>query len=130
MGDKVVHENLVSIDGDKLRVELGPRRVKGTATPALLRATGRRLPGERFETADGKPRVATVVYDALGEPVTLGKPMTYLDKNPASRVWYRYRWETVETDDGPLERFVEKGTFSGARDDAVAECRKRSGGAS
>ena len=59
--------------------------------------------------------------------IVLGKPMTYLDANPRNRVWYLYRWETVETDHGPVEKFVEKGIFDGSREDAVAECKAKWG---
>ena len=110
MTDRIVHSNLVSMDNDNLRVERGPRRVKDKATPELLRKTGRQVPGE--------PGIG-VVHDAMGKPVTLGKPMTYLDKNPKTRVWYLYRRE-----DG---RFVEKGTFDGSRKDAVAMCKSQWG---
>lgn len=129
MADKIVHENLVSIDGDKLRVERGPRRMKGTATPELLRRTGRSVPGDNIKLAGGRVQTVTTVYDALGKPVEMGKPMTYLDKNAANRVWYLYRWETVETTDGPRDMFVEKGICKGSRDEAVTECKAKYRGA-
>lgn len=128
MTEKLINDGLVSIDNDTLRVERGPRRVTGKATPELLRATGRRVPGEEVTLPNGQKRVLTVVHDALGKPVVMGKPMTYLDKTRAGFVWYLYRWETVETEDGPVARFVEKGTFEGTREDAVATCRAKFGG--
>lgn len=112
MKTKVIHDRLVSIGDDELRVELGPARKQVKCTEETLRATGRRVPEE-----------GRVVRDALGKPVTLGKPMTVLDRDPANRVWYLYRWEeTTDANGRKVMAFVEKGTHRGTRDQAVAAC--------
>lgn len=100
-----IREGLISLDDDAWRLELGWRRQKVMCTEEALRASGRQIPGP------GRP----IVYDAVGEPVELGKRMTVLDKNRANRVWYVYQWN-VEVDP---PRFVERDVLAGSEADAI-----------
>lgn len=123
MRTKVIHDGLVSIGDDELRVELGPARKQVECTEETLRATGRKVPGDRVRLGNGRETVVKVVHDALGRPVEMGKKMTVLDRDRAKRVWYLYRKEIRPDADGnDVEAFVEKGTHRGPRDEAVAAC--------
>lgn len=130
MDQKRINENLISIGDDELRVERGWRRVLVTATPEALRASGRRVP------EPGAP----VVFDAMGKPVTLGQPMTVLDRNRSNLDIYLYRWErTTDAAGNEIDAFVEKEIIRGpgpqadseawdkALEDAAAACIQKYG---
>lgn len=124
MKTTVIREGLVSIGEDELRVELGPPRKKVKCTEEILRASGRQVPGDRV-TLRGREVTVQVVRDAMGKPVTLGKPMTIIDRAGVP-VWYLYRRELAKREIGDateeVEIFREIGIHPGDRDAAVAEC--------
>lgn len=125
MKTKLIHERLVSIGDDALRVELGPRRKRVTCTEEALRASGRKVPGDKVTLPSGREATVSVVRDAMGKPCTMGKPMTVIDR-AAAPVWYLYRREMVERQVGDAVEqvavFREIGTHDGPRDEAVAAC--------
>lgn len=124
MKTSVINERLVSIGEDELRVELGPPRRQVKCTEEALRASGRSVPGDRV-THLGREVTVRVVRDALGKPVTLGKPMTVVDYE-APHVWHLYRRVTEEREVGDATETVEVwreiATHDGDRDAAIAEC--------
>lgn len=111
---KEIREGLISFGDDEWRLELGWRRLEVTASEKVLRGTGRAVP-----TKDGPP-----VHDAAGKPVTMGKPMTILDRTRANRVWYLYRWDAAaphpKQPDEVLPRFVEVKAIEGSQVEAIA----------
>ena len=75
--------NILQI-GDKFRIEPGPRRCVAVATEELLdnSVTAPHYALLVDDTPDGEPPRPGV--DAAGEPIELGKEMTYLDWNGAA----------------------------------------------
>lgn len=89
----------VSIDGDRFRVSLGPKKVEAVATKELLGGIAEHYAVRRI--------------DANGNKIEEGRGMAYLDWH-GERVAYLYEKTIVKDDDGnDVERFVEIGVFNG-----------------
>lgn len=76
-----INDDLIHID-DTVVLERGPRRLSAMATDALL---SDEVTASHYQV--GRP-------DALGKPIVLGEPMTYLDWNAFRQgvgKWYVYK---------------------------------------
>lgn len=103
-GEALIGERILSLGGDKVRVEPGPRRRTGKATTELL---------SDEKTA---PHYQAGNPDADGKPIKIGETMTYLDWM-GEPVFYVYR----RVDD---DRFEEVAVIDD-RDEAIAFARKQ-----
>ena len=87
-----INEDLVEIGG-KARVERGPARKTAEATEALLSndKTARHYQVSEPVMSEEGWQVGWTHRDALGQPITLGKPMTYLDYLAGPTAFYVYQ---------------------------------------
>jgi hypothetical protein len=84
MDIKYLGDNIIEIDG-KVRIEVGPARIKAIATKEIL--------DDKVTAA----HYAVGLPDALGKPIKIGEEFTYIDwKGLKPQVHYVYALETVE----------------------------------
>jgi hypothetical protein len=100
MDIKYIGDNIIEIDG-KVRIEVGPARIKAIATKELLddkvTAAHYQVSQPVFDPSDPKKQIGWTSVDALGKPIKLGEEFTYIDwKGLQPPVHYVYTLETVE----------------------------------
>lgn len=97
--------------GERHRVERGPRVLEAVATPELL---DNEVTASHYQVGR---------FDAVGKRIKLGEKMTYADwKNREAYVWKIYELQTVETKDGPVEKYI-KIEEADTKEDAMRQAR-------